>query len=242
MADTEKTRMRKREAKMEIIDTALREGRKTLSEFESKKLLAAYNIAVTKEFLVDAEKNLAAALKEIGYPLVMKGCAAEIAHKTEKGLIKVDIRTEAEAKGAFQEIMAGMAGAKGGVLVQEMIKGQRELVLGMTRDPQFGPCVMFGLGGIFTEVLKDVTFRVAPLEMRDALEMMDEIRARKLLDAFRGKPAVNRDILAHALINLGRIGLEVEEVAEIDINPMIIHDDMPIAVDALVILRNPKAL
>ncbi|HPE46270.1 MAG TPA: acetate--CoA ligase family protein, partial [Deltaproteobacteria bacterium] len=128
-----------------------------------------------------------------------------------------------------------------GILVQQMVKGERELVAGLIRDPQFGPCVMFGLGGIFTEVLKDVTFRVAPLEMRDAYEMMDEIKAKKLLDEFRGKPAVNREVLAKALLNLGRIGLEVDEVAEIDINPMIIHEDMPVAVDALVVLRDPKA-
>ena len=99
---------------------------------------------------------------------------------------------------------------------------------------------MFGLGGIFTEVLKDVTFRVAPLEKRDALEMMDEIRSKKLLDAFRGKPAVNREVLAETLINLGKIGLENEEIAEIDINPIKIKDDMPIAVDALVVLRDNK--
>lgn len=222
---------------MEIIDKALQEGRKTLSEFESKKLLAAYNITVTREFLVEADKDLAAALKEIGYPLVMKGCSADIAHKTEKGLIKVDIRNEAEAKGAFQEIMAGMAGAKGGVLVQEMIKGQRELVLGMTRDPQFGPCVMFGLGGIFTEILRDVSFRKAPLEKRDALEMMREIKGHKILDAVRGMAAVDTEILTEMLINVGRIGLENDAVKEIDVNPVIISKTgKPIAVDALVVL------
>jgi len=118
-----------------------------------------------------------------------------------------------------------------------MIKGERELVAGLTRDPQFGPCVMFGLGGIFTEVLKDVTFRVAPLERYDAYEMMDEIKAKKILDEFRGKPAVDREKLADILINLGRIGLEHEEVAEIDINPLIIKDSMPVAVDALIVLR-----
>jgi acetyl-CoA synthetase (ADP-forming) len=99
---------------------------------------------------------------------------------------------------------------------------------------------MFGLGGIFTEVLKDVTFRVAPLEKRDAIEMMNEIKAKKLLDEFRGKPAVDRDVLASALINLGRIGLENDEIAEIDINPIIILKDKPVAVDALVVLRDQK--
>jgi acetate---CoA ligase (ADP-forming) subunit beta len=172
---------------------------------------------------------------------VLKGSSRTLTHKTEHKLIELGIDSDQALEKAYTALTERGMGQLDGILVQQMVKGERELVAGLIRDPQFGPCVMFGLGGIFTEVLKDVTFRVAPLEMRDALEMMDEIRARKLLDAFRGKPAVNRDALAKALINLGRIGLEVEEVAEIDINPMIIHDDMPIAVDALVILRNPKA-
>ncbi|KAF0122934.1 MAG: ATP-grasp domain-containing protein [bacterium] len=125
-----------------------------------------------------------------------------------------------------------------GVLVQEMIKGDRELVIGLTRDPQFGPCVMFGLGGIFTEILNDVSFRIAPLENRDALEMAREIRGHKILDAFRGKPPVNMDILCQALISIGNIGVEFEQIKEIDINPLIINGDKPVAVDALVVLNN----
>ena len=223
---------------MEIIDKAIREGRTTLSEFESKKLLAAYKIPVTREILVDEAKDLAKALKEIGFPLVMKGCSAEIAHKTEKGLIRVDIRTDGEAKAAFNEIMANMDGGKGGVLVQEMIKGQRELVIGLTRDPQFGPCVMFGLGGIFTEILRDVSFRKAPLEKRDALEMMREIKGYKILDAIRGMGAADVGILTEMLINIGRIGLENDAVKEIDANPVILSKaGKPVAVDALVVLE-----
>jgi len=131
---------------MEIIEKALKEGRTTLSEYESKQVLASYGIPVTKELVVDNVPDLINATKEIGYPLVLKGCSSGIAHKTEKGLIKVDIRNEEEAKAAFEEITANI-GAEDAVLVQEMVKGQRELVIGLTRDPQFGPCVMFGLGG-----------------------------------------------------------------------------------------------
>ena len=112
----------------------------------------------------------------------------------------------------------------------------REFVAGLIRDQQLGPSVMFGLGGIFTEALNDVTFRIAPLSIYDAMEMLDEIRAKKLLDKFRGKPAVNRAVLAGILISLGTIGLERPEIAEIDINPMIVHGDIPVAVDALVVL------
>jgi acetyl-CoA synthetase (ADP-forming) len=124
------------------------------------------------------------------------------------------------------------------LLVQEMVRGARELVCGMTRDPQLGPCVMFGLGGVFTEVLDDVAFRIAPLTSWDAQEMIGEIRARKILDPFRGEAAVDRDILCGILVSLGRIGLEYEAVAAIDINPLKVRPDgRPVAVDALVVLR-----
>ena len=220
---------------MEIIEKALKEGRTTLSEYESKQVLASYGIPVTKELLVDNVQDLINATKEIGYPLVLKGCSSGIAHKTEKGLIRVDIRNEAEAKAAFEEIAANI-GEEDAILVQEMVKGQRELVIGLTRDPQFGPCVMFGLGGIFTEILKDISFRVAPLEERDALEMMQEIKGHKILEAVRGMEAADLNIFSDILIKVGQIGLENEGVKEIDINPVIISGSQPVAVDALVVL------
>jgi acetyl-CoA synthetase (ADP-forming) len=222
---------------MKNIERALKEGRTTLSEYESKQVLAEYQIPVTKEVLVDDAKALARAVQEIGYPVVLKGCSSDIAHKTEKGLIRVDIRNEEEASSAFEEIMGNMSGPEDAVLVQEMVKGQRELVIGLTRDAQFGPCVMFGLGGIFTEILKDISFRVAPLEKRDALDMMRDIKGHKILDAVRGMEAADLDILADILIKVGQIGLENEKVKEIDINPVIISGSKPVAVDALVVLE-----
>jgi acetyl-CoA synthetase (ADP-forming) len=221
---------------MKIIDTALNEGRSTLSEYESKQVLASYGIPVTPEELVINPEDLSQAIHKIGYPLVMKGCAAEIAHKTERGLIRLDVRNEDEAQTAFKEITAAMDGAEKAVLVQQMIKGQRELVVGLTRDPQFGPCVMFGLGGIFTEILEDTSFRVAPIEKRDALEMIQEIKAHKILEAIRGMEPVDKDMLADILIEIGRLGIENEAVKEIDINPLIISRGKPVAVDALVVL------
>ncbi|MBW1702054.1 MAG: acetate--CoA ligase family protein [Deltaproteobacteria bacterium] len=222
---------------MKIIERALKEGRTTLSEHESKQVLAAYQIPVTREILVDDVKDLTAATQEIGYPLVLKACSSEIAHKTEKGLIKVDIRNNKEARAAFEEIMSETKGVEHGVLVQEMVKGKRELVIGLTRDAQFGPCVMFGLGGIFTEILKDISFRVAPLEKRDALEMMQDIKGHKILEDVRGMEAADLDMLADILIKVGQIGLENEKVKEIDINPVIISGSKPVAVDALVVLE-----
>lgn len=221
---------------VKIIHEALRKGHKTLSEYESKQVLAAYDISVTKEILLKDKNHLEKAVAKIGWPLVMKGCSAEIAHKTEKGLIHVDIRNIKEAKKAFNEIIAGLKGFDGGALVQEMIKGRRELVMGMTRDAQFGPCVMFGLGGIFTEILKDISFRRAPLKKRDALDMMHEIKGHKILEAVRGMEAADKKILADMLINVGRIGTEISEVSEIDLNPVIINGTKPVVVDALIVL------
>jgi len=225
---------------MEIIKNALKEGRTALSEHESKEILASYQIPVSKEIAVNNAETLMKAVQEIGYPLVLKGCSSEISHKTEKGLIRLDIRNDNEAKEAFEEIIRRMGDAKGSVLVQEMVKGQRELVIGLTRDPQFGPCVMFGLGGIFTEILKDISFRLAPLEKKDALDMMQDIKGHKILDKIRGMEAADKDMLVDILINVGKIGLENEAVKEIDINPVILSGSRPVAVDALIVLEEPK--
>jgi len=222
---------------MKIIGEAIKKGQTALSEYESKKLLAHYGIPVTKETQVENRESLWETIKEIGYPIVIKGCSPDIAHKTEKGLICVDIRNDDEALAAFDKIIAGMNGSGNSVLVQEMVRGERELVAGLTRDPQFGPCVMFGLGGIFTEVLKDISFRVAPLEKQDALEMMREIKGRRILDAVRGMPAADLNMLADILVTIGRIGMENRQIKEIDINPLIISGSKPVAVDALIVLE-----
>jgi acetyl-CoA synthetase (ADP-forming) len=219
-----------------IIENALRENRHALSEYEAKQVLSFYNFPVVREILVEHRDEVQEAAKQIRYPLVVKGCSFEIAHKTEKGLIRTDIRNDIEALGAFDEINKKLKGYQGAVLLQEMVQGRRELVMGLTRDDQFGPCVMFGLGGIFTEVLKDVSFRKAPLKESDAMEMMREIKGNKIIDALRGMEAANIKTLAGMLIEIGRIGLEYDRVLEIDINPVIIRQSKPVVVDALMIL------
>lgn len=221
---------------MSIIETALKEGRANLSEYEAKQVLASYNIPVTKEVLVTDVVDLALATGEIDFPLVLKGCSPDILHKTEKNLVKTDIRSAEEAVDAFATIMTNMDGS-GQVLVQEMVPGRRELVVGMMRDPQFGPCVMFGIGGIFTEILEDVCFRVAPLTRDDAEALMNGIRGKKILEAVRGMSAVDRDVLADILIAVGQIGLDNEAVKEIDVNPLKISKGRPVAVDALIVLE-----
>ena len=219
-----------------IIERALQEGRTTLSEYESKLILSHYHIPVTRETLCKDMEGLRKAAMDFGYPLVLKGNSPEVTHKTEKDLIRLDIRNEQEAETAFQEIMDRMNDKTGTVLLQEMLKGKRELLAGLTRDPQFGPCVLFGLGGIFTEILEDVSFRIAPLDRKQALEMMKETKAWKMLDAVRGMAAVDKDLLSDILIRIGQVGLEIEAIKEIDINPLIISGNRPIAVDALIVL------
>ena len=221
---------------MNTIRKALDEARTILSEHESKELLRTYGIPVTREAEVSDQNSLMGAVKEIGFPLVIKACARNLSHKTDRGLVRVDIRTEQEAISTFQEIIREVKNEGGAVLVQEMIKGCRELVVGLTRDAQFGPCVMFGLGGIFTEILRDVSFRVAPIEKKDVLDMIKEIKARKILGAMRGMPAADLDQIADILIKVGRIGLEQENIKEIDINPVILAGGKPVAVDALIVL------
>jgi acetyl-CoA synthetase (ADP-forming) len=222
---------------VKIIDDALLRGEKTLTEFDSKKVLEAYFIPVTREYIAKSLTDAKRLAQEIGYPVVLKGSSSTLTHKTELDMVELNIKNEKALEDAYQSLEKRGGRKIDGILVQQMIKGKREFVAGLIRDPQLGPCVMFGLGGIFTEALQDVTFRVAPLEIEDALEMMNEIKAKKLLDSFRGKPAVNKDILANVLKNLGRIGLEIPEIAEIDINPLIIKNGIPIAVDALVVLK-----
>jgi len=224
----------------EIIAQAVKNGQKNLSEHQSKLFLKAYGIPITREEMAANPDEAVKIAKSMGFPVVLKGESPELTHKTEMNVIELNLSSEEEVRKAYDRIMGTGVVPKGGILVQEMIKGQRELVVGLSRDPQFGPCVMFGLGGIYTEILRDVSFRVAPLTEFDAMQMMDEIKARKILDEFRGKPAVNRSVLAKALIAVGQIGLEHDEVKELDINPLIIAGDKPVAVDALVILGNGK--
>jgi len=221
---------------LNIIDLALNEGRKTLSEYESKLILSSYNIPVVKEILVNTQNEAIAAADEIGYPVVMKCCGADITHKTEKGLVRTDLRDKKDVADAFDSIINGINSGNGAsVLVQKMIKGKRELVAGLVRDLQFGPCVMFGTGGIFAEVIEDVAFRVAPLERKDALEMVKEVKAHKMLGTFRRMPEADMDMLVDILINIGKIGIENDSINEIDSTPLIINGSAPVAVDALVV-------
>ena len=223
---------------MDLINAALNKGQKALSEYQSKQLLQAYGIPVTREALVQSGEEAAAKASQLGFPVVLKACSPDLMHKSEAGAVEIGLKDEAEVRSAFDRLTAAITLPLEGILVQEMIRGNRELVLGLSRDAQFGPCVMFGLGGVLTEVINDTVFRVAPLEAVDAREMMEQIKAKALLDAFRGQAPADREAISRSLLALGRIGLENEAVAEIDINPMIINPQgRVVAVDALVVLN-----
>ena len=223
---------------MDLIKIALDRGQKALSEYQSKQLLKAYGIPVTREELAQSADEAAATAARLGYPVVMKACSPDLMHKSEAGAVEIGLKNEAEVRAAYQRLVGATTLALEGILVQEMIRGNRELVLGLSRDAQFGPCVMFGLGGVLTEVINDTVFRVAPLEMIDAQEMMQELRAKAILDPFRGQAAADREVIGRSLMALGQIGMENEGVAEIDVNPMIIDPAGRVkAVDALVVLQ-----
>lgn len=220
-----------------IIKAAVARGQKTLSEYDSKRVLAAYGVPVSRETLVSNLTQARAAARKLGYPVVLKACAADAIHKTEKGLVAVNLASERALGTAFRTIKM-RAGRRydGDYLVQEMVAGAREIMIGMVRDAQFGPSVMFGLGGIFTEVLQDVIFRVAPLRKRDALDMVQGIQGHRILGPIRGMKPVDLELLTRSLIAVGKIGLDHAEISEIDVNPLIVKGARPVAVDALVVL------
>jgi len=224
---------------MELIDRALQEGRNRLSEHEAKQILHSRDIPVNEEVEVTSIQELSEAFQSIGFPMVLKACSPDVLHKTEHRLVYVDLRSEQEVYTAFDKLWQAIqeAGGSGSILAGEYIRGDRELMIGLTRDEQFGPCVAFGLGGIFTEILQDVAFRVAPLSRGDALEMMQEIRGRRILEAVRGLPEADMEQLAEILVRMGSLGLEEGRIREVDCNPVILQGSDPVVVDAAIVLQ-----
>ncbi len=213
----------------------------TLSERESKELLAAYWIAVPAERVVTSPSEAAAAARHAGFPVVMKIASADIAHKSDLGLVALGVRDEGEARRTFRRLVAtaeevAPGAAVDGVLVAETVPGI-ETVAGVAHDALFGPVVMFGLGGVLVEVLRDVTFRVPPFSARDAAAMLGELRGAALLGSVRGRPAADRGALVDVLMSLQRLAVDLEgEVAEVDVNPLLAGPTGAVAADALVVL------
>ncbi len=209
----------------------------TLSEHASKQLLAELGVPFPVETLVaDADAAVGAA-ESIGFPVVLKLNGDAIAHKTERDLVRLGLEDAAAVRTAAEELLGKARPEDGDVslLVAEMVSGRRELIAGLVRDPQFGPCVLLGLGGILTEAVGDAVFAAAPIDEADARRMIHSLGAAHLLTKpFRGEPAVDEGALAKLLVSLGRLGVERPDVASVDLNPVIVSGDRPVAVDALV--------
>jgi acyl-CoA synthetase (NDP forming) len=212
-----------------------------LTEFESKKFLEPFGIPVVTEVKAQSIPEALTAAKTLGFPLVLKGLGKELLHKTESKLVRLNLHDGEAVEAAAKEIEKNAGDKLEGYLVQPFVSGKREFVAGLFRDKQYGPVVMFGLGGIFTEALSDVSFRLAPLSEADVEDMISEIRSQALLGPFRGEAAVDRKLLIQTLMGISKVALENPDVLEIDINPLLITaDGRPVAVDALVIKGEPE--
>lgn len=208
----------------------------TLSEYESKQRLASLGVPVAGEKLAATADEAARAAEEIGGPVAVKLCGDKIAHKTERNLVRLGVADGEATRAAAAELLAAARPEDGevGVLVAEMVSGRRELIAGCVKDPTFGPCVMLGICGIFAEALADVVFRLVPLSAADAASMIDDLVNQKMLDDFRGEPAVDREALAQILLGLSRLVESDPQIVSVDLNPLIVSEGRPVAVDALI--------
>lgn len=223
------------------IAAARADGRTLLTEVESKQLLHEAGIRVTQARLATSADEAAAAADEMGYPAVLKVVSGDIAHKSDVGGVELGLADAGAIRAAYDRIMAAAKerapGARvDGVSVQQMTKQGIEVIIGTTTDPQFGPVLAFGLGGIMVEVLKDVAFRIVPLEPRDARQIVREIRGFAVLEGVRGQPPSDIAALEAMILQISQFANDHPEVAELDLNPVFAHPDGAIAVDARVVL------
>lgn len=207
-----------------------------LDENRSKEILKARGIPVVREEMVSNVKEAVKAAQAHGFPVVLKGISRGMVHKTEAGLVRLDLRSAEQVQTVYADLLAAMD-HQGSILVQQQVPRGVELIVGMIRDPQFGVCVMCGMGGIFAEVLGDTVFGVAPLVMDEALALISRLKSQKLLDGFRGESPLDREALARILVQVGQLGVDDKRIREIDINPLIIREGLPVAVDASIVLE-----
>ncbi|HLZ70209.1 MAG TPA: acetate--CoA ligase family protein [Dehalococcoidia bacterium] len=224
-----------------IIDAARGEGRTLLNEVESKQLLEAAGISTTRARLATSREEAVSAAQQIGFPVVLKVVSPEIAHKSDVGGVALNLPDAGAVGAAYERIMAAVKAAQPharvqGVAVQTMAKPGTEVIVGMTRDPQFGPVLMFGLGGILVEVLKDVSFRIVPVSERDAGQMIHEIKGFPVLEGVRGQQAADLPALQHLIARVSGFVEQHPEIEELDLNPVFAYADGVLAVDARIVL------
>ena len=234
--------MNKEEVKKYIYE-ALAAGRQTLLAPEAKALVSAWGIPVPRSVLIKELEDIATKAKEVHPPFVLKVVSHDIPHKTEVGGVATDIMDKEEITGALAKMKRNLAekAPKARIksfLLEEMAPKGVEVIIGGLRDPQFGPVVMFGIGGIAVELLKDVSFRLAPLKRKEVFEMMKEIKSYPLLRGFRGLKPVDMEELASTIMKLSDIIVEIEEIKEIEINPLLVYEEGVVAVDAKVVLNS----
>jgi acyl-CoA synthetase (NDP forming) len=224
-----------------IIDKAKNEGRTILSEVEAKEILEDAGISTARSRLATSKKEAVALAQELGFPVVLKVVSPQITHKSDVGGVKLNLNSQKEVRAAFDEIMASARQAVRdatieGVSVQQMARPGVEVIIGMTKDPQFGPVLMFGLGGVLVEVLKDVAFRIVPLTPRDARQMIREIKGFPILEGFRGQEPADLEALEGILLRLSSFVEEHPEIEEMDLNPIFAYGDGAVAVDARIVV------
>jgi len=225
-----------------IFAQANKEGRKFLLETEAKNVCTEYGIPVTKFSVAKNAEEAVKSAEKIGYPVVMKIVSPDVIHKFDVGGVLINLKTAREVESAFKKILENVKkhnpNAKIiGITVQEMAPASTEVIVGAIKDPQFGQTLMFGLGGIFVEILKDVTFRIAPITEQEAREMIIEVKAYPLLQGYRGQPPADIDAIAKILLATSRLIMDYPQIKELDLNPVIVYERGAKTVDARIILE-----
>jgi acetyl-CoA synthetase (ADP-forming) len=225
-----------------IISQARLEGRKALLETEAKTICIEYAIPVTKFKLAKNEREAVEYAEELGIPVVLKIVSPDIVHKSDAGGVMLNLKSSVEVQEAYGKILENAKKYKAtakiaGVLVQEMAPQSVEVIVGAIKDPQFGQTLMFGLGGVFVELLKDVTFRVAPITRDDAQEMVTEVKAYPLLKGYRNTPPADVDAIINILLNTSRLMMDNPQIKELDLNPIMAYEKGAKTVDARIILE-----
>jgi acyl-CoA synthetase (NDP forming) len=240
---TNSKHLRRHEVPSKIITNALKEKRTVLTEIESKQLMSEAGMPVIESMLAKTKAQAIAMSKKLGFPVVLKIVSPDIIHKSDSGGVKLGLSNSAQVGRAYSEIMAAAKKSNPrakihGVSVQKMAKPGVEVIMGMSKDAQFGPVLMFGLGGVFVEVLKDVAFRIVPLVRRDASQMIREIKGYPVLEGYRGQEPANITVLEDLLLKLSDFIDKTPEIKELDLNPILAYSDGAVAVDARVILES----
>lgn len=227
---------------LDAFSRAVEEGRKNLLETEAKAVCMDYGIPVARSELAKNEEEATKLAGKIGFPVVLKILSPDIIHKSDVGGVIVNLKNAEEVHHAYRQILSNVRkhSAKAriiGVLVQEMAPASTEVIVGSTKDPQFGPAIMFGLGGVFVEVLKDVTFRIAPITEEEAREMIEEVKAYPLLKGYRGSPPADINAVVEILLATSKLVMEHQEIKELDLNPIMVYEKGAKTVDARIILE-----